>query len=129
MQRLKSESKINIFETVKKLRFQRMKMVQTQQQYTFLYACTYELVKHKIPRAALRLEGRPKSISTVPPLSAPKKVSFPDVDVEARGGGCGDAAVAFAPDPSARPLPLPARYTGQRKSSPSFDSDDVSTSM
>lgn len=48
MQRLKNESKINIYETVKKLRFQRMKMVQTLQQYTFLYHCTYELVKHKI---------------------------------------------------------------------------------
>lgn len=47
MQRLKNESKINIYETVKKLRFQRMKMVQSLAQYTFLYTCTYELVKHK----------------------------------------------------------------------------------
>lgn len=47
MQRLKNESKINIYETVKKLRFQRMKMVQTLTQYTFLYDCAYELVKHK----------------------------------------------------------------------------------
>lgn len=47
MQRLKHESKINIFETVKELRFQRMKMVQTIQQYTFLYACTYQLLLHK----------------------------------------------------------------------------------
>lgn len=47
MQRLKHESKINIFETVKELRFQRMKMVQTIQQYTFLYACTYQLLMQK----------------------------------------------------------------------------------
>ncbi|XP_060653336.1 phosphatidylinositol phosphatase PTPRQ [Drosophila nasuta] len=88
MQRLKSESKINIFETVKKLRFQRMKMVQTQQQYTFLYACTYELVKHKIPRAALKLEGRTKP--NTPPPSNTKKVSFPIADA---------AAVHDVPDP------------------------------
>lgn len=47
MQRLKHESKINIFETVKELRFQRMKMVQTIQQYTFLYTCTYQLLLQK----------------------------------------------------------------------------------
>ncbi|XP_055907424.1 phosphatidylinositol phosphatase PTPRQ [Eupeodes corollae] len=47
MQRVKSESKINIFETVKGLRFQRMKMVQSMQQYSFLYTCAFELVKHK----------------------------------------------------------------------------------
>lgn len=51
MQRLKNESKINIYETVKKLRFQRMKMVQTLAQYTFLYTCAYELVKHKNTRS------------------------------------------------------------------------------
>lgn len=50
MQRLKNESKVNIYETVKKLRFQRMKMVQSLAQYTFLYTCTYELVKHKNPQ-------------------------------------------------------------------------------
>ncbi|KAL7737912.1 hypothetical protein ACLKA6_006284 [Drosophila palustris] len=114
MQRLKSESKINIFETVKKLRFQRMKMVQTQQQYTFLYACTYELVKHKIPRAALKLEGRPKSANT-PPMSHTKKVSFP----------IAEAAVQETPDPelgngdvlqsTAAALQLPLRFNGLRK--------------
>lgn len=64
MQRLKCESKINIFETVKELRFQRMKMVQTMEQYNFLYACAFQLVKHKIPRAAK--------------FPSNKKVSFPD---------------------------------------------------
>ncbi|XP_069963810.1 phosphatidylinositol phosphatase PTPRQ isoform X4 [Bactrocera oleae] len=48
MQRLKYEFKINIYETVKKLRFQRMKMVQTLEQYTFLYESAYELVRHNI---------------------------------------------------------------------------------
>ncbi|XP_034477352.1 phosphatidylinositol phosphatase PTPRQ isoform X2 [Drosophila innubila] len=111
MQRLKSESKINIFETVKKLRFQRMKMVQTQQQYTFLYACTYELVKHKIPRAALKLEGRPKSANT-PPMSHTKKVSFP----------LAEAAVLETPDPelgngdnSSTALQHSVRFGGLRK--------------
>ncbi|XP_016985316.1 receptor-type tyrosine-protein phosphatase beta [Drosophila rhopaloa] len=126
MQRLKSESKINIFETVKKLRFQRMKMVQTQQQYTFLYACTYELVKHKIPRAALKLEGRPKSVST-PVISAPKKVSFPDVDV-----GSGDSAVASSPmsdlENGVPILQLPPRLNGLRRIGPAGDIDGPSTS-
>ncbi|XP_054091147.1 phosphatidylinositol phosphatase PTPRQ isoform X2 [Zeugodacus cucurbitae] len=48
IQRLKYEFKINIYETVKKLRFQRMKMVQTLEQYTFLYESAFELVRHKI---------------------------------------------------------------------------------
>ncbi|XP_039484170.1 phosphatidylinositol phosphatase PTPRQ [Drosophila santomea] len=124
MQRLKSESKINIFETVKKLRFQRMKMVQTQQQYTFLYACTYELVKHKIPRAALKMEGRSKS-ETMPAIPAPKKVSFPDVDV-------GDGKVSSAPlsevENGVPILQLPARYSGQRRSSPPDENDGPTTS-
>lgn len=58
MQRLKNESKINIYETVKKLRFQRMKMVQTLAQYTFLYTCAYELVKHKNTRSILKEESK-----------------------------------------------------------------------
>ncbi|XP_020798309.1 phosphatidylinositol phosphatase PTPRQ isoform X1 [Drosophila serrata] len=129
MQRLKSESKINIFETVKKLRFQRMKMVQTLQQYTFLYACTYELVKQKIPRAALKLEGRPKS-QTIPPLAAPKKVSFPDVEV---GSGEAEHQVSSAPNADNIDVPtlqLPARFSGLRKStSPStMGSNEPSTS-
>ncbi|XP_017079438.1 phosphatidylinositol phosphatase PTPRQ [Drosophila eugracilis] len=123
MQRLKSESKINIFETVKKLRFQRMKMVQTQQQYTFLYACTYELVKHKIPRAALKMEGRPNSV-TIPAISAPKKVSFPDVDI-----GSGDAFVGSAPIEDDTPtLQLPARFSGLRRSSLAGGNDGPTTS-
>ncbi|XP_055854134.1 receptor-type tyrosine-protein phosphatase H [Episyrphus balteatus] len=54
MQRVKSESKINIFETVKGLRFQRMKMVQSMQQYSFLYTCAFELVKHKRGKYVLK---------------------------------------------------------------------------
>ncbi|XP_050744270.1 phosphatidylinositol phosphatase PTPRQ [Drosophila biarmipes] len=127
MQRLKSESKINIFETVKKLRFQRMKMVQTQQQYTFLYACTYELVKHKIPRAALKMEGRPKSVS-IPAITAPKKVSFPDVDV-----GSGDNGfVASAPmadlENGVPTLQLPARLNGLRSNNPPEGSEGATAS-
>ncbi|KAH8350288.1 hypothetical protein KR067_013028, partial [Drosophila pandora] len=131
MQRLKSESKINIFETVKKLRFQRMKMVQTIQQYTFLYACTYELVKHKIPRAALKLENRPKPANgTVPPLSAPKKVSFPDVDTSASGDSEVDTVPYPDPEVGVPVLQLPARYAGQRKSGPQPDSISItSTNM
>lgn len=72
-----------------------MKMVQTQEQYTFLYTCTYELVKHKIPRAALKLEGRPKSaLASPPPLATTKKVSFPDVYPEHT-----TAVVHSTPDP------------------------------
>lgn len=65
MQRLKNESKINIYETVKKLRFQRMKMVQTLAQYTFLYTCAYELVKHKNTRSIAKENSKTQ-----------KKVSF-----------------------------------------------------
>ncbi|XP_039958049.1 phosphatidylinositol phosphatase PTPRQ isoform X1 [Bactrocera tryoni] len=50
MQRLKYEFKINIYETVKKLRFQRMKMVQTIEQYTFLYESAYELLRRNIKK-------------------------------------------------------------------------------
>jgi len=68
MQRIKNESKINIFETVKKLRFQRMKMVQTLPQYSFLYTCIYELVKHK-------KQKQPDTNKT----SGSKAVTFQDV--------------------------------------------------
>ncbi|XP_033233871.1 receptor-type tyrosine-protein phosphatase H isoform X1 [Drosophila pseudoobscura] len=117
MQRLKSESKINIFETVKKLRFQRMKMVQTQQQYTFLYACTYELVKHKIPRAR-KLEGRPKS------ATATKKVSFPEVSA----GNVVASAPSADPENGVSTLQLPARFSGLQRSSQHFGKDDMSSS-
>lgn len=103
-----------------------MKMVQTLQQYTFLYACTYELVKQKIPRAALKLEGRPKS-ETIPALPAPKKVSFPDVE-----GGSGDDQVASAPIADKMDVPtllLPARFAGLRKgSSPTARRNEATTS-
>uniref|UniRef100_A0A1I8PP92 protein-tyrosine-phosphatase n=1 Tax=Stomoxys calcitrans TaxID=35570 RepID=A0A1I8PP92_STOCA len=62
MQRLKNESKINIYETVKKLRFQRMKMVQSLVQYTFLYTCTYELVKHKVSGKILKGDSKQTTI-------------------------------------------------------------------
>ncbi|XP_073844444.1 protein tyrosine phosphatase 52F isoform X2 [Musca autumnalis] len=70
MQRLKNESKVNIYETVKKLRFQRMKMVQSLAQYTFLYTCTYELVKHKNPQ---RPNEKPQDI---------RKKASPESDAE-----------------------------------------------
>ncbi|XP_037826441.1 receptor-type tyrosine-protein phosphatase eta isoform X1 [Lucilia sericata] len=75
MQRLKNESKINIYETVKKLRFQRMKMVQTLAQYTFLYTCAYELVKHKNTRSILKEDSKTQ-----------KKVSF-ESDPESNSSG------------------------------------------
>ena len=46
-QRMQNEKKINIYDTVKSLRKQRVKMVQTLQQYTFLYDCCLQLVKGK----------------------------------------------------------------------------------
>lgn len=91
MQRLRNESKINIYETVKKLRFQRMKMVQTIAQYTFLYACAYELVKHKSTRAALKYQKAHN-----------KKVSFED-----------------DPENNVNPLPPapPLKFNGRRNHS------------
>lgn len=89
-----------------------MKMVQTLQQYTFLYSCTYELVKHKIPRAALKLEVRNKTDGGVPPLTAPKKVSFPDTDLNRV-----ESAVVDSPDPDSgsTAVQLPSRFSGLRR--------------
>ena len=44
-QRLKQERKINIFDLVKQLRCQRMKMVQTIDQYIFLYTSGYKITE------------------------------------------------------------------------------------
>ncbi|KAG5674932.1 hypothetical protein PVAND_004876 [Polypedilum vanderplanki] len=55
MQRIKKEAKINIFDLVKQLRFQRMKMVQTIDQYTFLYASAFELTNKTRPNVIRNL--------------------------------------------------------------------------
>lgn len=60
-QRLRNESKINVYETVKKLRFQRMKMIQTLAQYTFLYNCAYTLVVMKYGKRLQKKRLPPKS--------------------------------------------------------------------
>lgn len=44
IQRIKKEAKINIFDLVKQLRSQRMKMVQSCDQYVFLYTAALELI-------------------------------------------------------------------------------------
>ncbi|XP_050080022.1 phosphatidylinositol phosphatase PTPRQ [Anopheles maculipalpis] len=44
LQRMHQEKKINVYDTVKRLRRQRVKMVQTLDQYTFLYQCCLECV-------------------------------------------------------------------------------------
>lgn len=44
MQMIKQEKRLNIYEVVKHLRIQRMKMVQTLGQYVFLYKCVYEII-------------------------------------------------------------------------------------
>jgi protein-tyrosine phosphatase len=43
IQRIQKEKKINIFATVQELRRQRVKMVQTCDQYKLLYQCALEL--------------------------------------------------------------------------------------
>jgi protein tyrosine phosphatase len=45
LQRMRQEGKINIFDLVKQLRLQRMKMVQTVDQYAFLYTSGLEMAK------------------------------------------------------------------------------------
>ena len=72
MQRLRNESKVNIFEAVKKLRFQRMKMVQTMAQYSFLYSCTFEVTKAKYSRSLQYAAKKNNNNKKV------KKVSFQD---------------------------------------------------
>uniref|UniRef100_A0A336L4J4 protein-tyrosine-phosphatase n=1 Tax=Culicoides sonorensis TaxID=179676 RepID=A0A336L4J4_CULSO len=44
MQKIKEEKRLNIYEIVKQLRMQRVKMVQTPGQYIYLYKCVYELM-------------------------------------------------------------------------------------
>lgn len=52
MQRIKQERKVNIFDLVKQLRKQRMKMVQTFDQYALVYSAALEMttVRTKKPR-------------------------------------------------------------------------------
>lgn len=45
MQRIKQERRINVFELVRQLRSQRMRMVQTVDQYVFLYELAVELIE------------------------------------------------------------------------------------
>lgn len=45
MQRIRVDKKVNIYETVKQLRKQRMKMVQTFSQYLLLYQCVVLLLR------------------------------------------------------------------------------------
>lgn len=45
MQRMKQEKKINIYDLTKQLRSQRVKMVQTVDQYVFLYTAALELTE------------------------------------------------------------------------------------
>lgn len=49
---MKQENKFNIFDLVKQLRKQRMKMVQTQDQYTTLYHVAKELSASRTKRPA-----------------------------------------------------------------------------
>uniref|UniRef100_A0A182M201 protein-tyrosine-phosphatase n=1 Tax=Anopheles culicifacies TaxID=139723 RepID=A0A182M201_9DIPT len=44
LQRMQQEKKVNVYDTVKRLRRQRVKMVQTLDQYAFLYQCCLEYV-------------------------------------------------------------------------------------
>ncbi|XP_058126243.1 phosphatidylinositol phosphatase PTPRQ-like [Anopheles ziemanni] len=44
LQRMQQEKKVNVYDTVKRLRRQRVKMVQTLDQYAFLYQCCLEFV-------------------------------------------------------------------------------------
>lgn len=51
MQRIKQEKKVNIFDLVKQLRKQRMKMVQSFDQYALVYNAALEMtVRTKSPR-------------------------------------------------------------------------------
>lgn len=50
MQRMKQERKINIFDLVKRLRSQRMKMVQTVEQYILLYTSVLTIIENRKPQ-------------------------------------------------------------------------------
>ncbi|KAM7344935.1 protein tyrosine phosphatase 52F isoform 2-T4 [Cochliomyia hominivorax] len=119
MQRLKNESKINIYETVKKLRFQRMKMVQTLAQYTFLYTCAYELVKHKNTRSALKDETKTQ-----------KKVSFEN-DPESNSSGKASDISHFGCDISSnnctsnKTTTIPIRFSGISKESKDITHNNI----
>ncbi|KFB37697.1 AGAP011650-PA-like protein [Anopheles sinensis] len=55
LQRIKREKKINVYATVKRLRRQRVKMVQTLEQYTFLYQCCLEYVNKPIKSSIINI--------------------------------------------------------------------------
>lgn len=50
IQRIKQERKINIFDLVKQLRSQRMKMVQTVDQYILLYTSVLTMIENRKPQ-------------------------------------------------------------------------------
>uniref|UniRef100_A0A182FUR3 protein-tyrosine-phosphatase n=1 Tax=Anopheles albimanus TaxID=7167 RepID=A0A182FUR3_ANOAL len=78
LQRMQHEKKINVYETVKQLRRQRVKMVQTLDQYTFLYHCCLEQVSksnRKKPKSSfieiVDREGKHAPLATVIEVEQP----------------------------------------------------------
>ncbi|TMW41597.1 hypothetical protein DOY81_013323, partial [Sarcophaga bullata] len=136
MQRLKNESKINIYETVKKLRFQRMKMVQTLAQYTFLYTCTYELVKHKNTRSISKEEektAKKVSFENVPENNSNRKLSNTsrtESDMNSNvseGSNIMDRPNRRISSVNRSDTTIPIRFSGIPKKTDSFfDTDDES---
>lgn len=56
LQRIQQEKKINIYDTVKQLRRQRVKMVQTSEQYAFLYQSCLEYTNRSSRKSNPRLK-------------------------------------------------------------------------
>ncbi|XP_049289868.1 phosphatidylinositol phosphatase PTPRQ [Anopheles funestus] len=77
LQRMLQEKKINVYDTVKRLRRQRVKMVQTLDQYAFLYQCCLEYVSKNNRK-------KPKTSSVEIIRREDKDKQYPDVilDVE-----------------------------------------------
>ncbi|XP_053679181.1 phosphatidylinositol phosphatase PTPRQ [Anopheles nili] len=75
LQRMQHEKKINVYDTVKRLRRQRVKMVQTLDQYSFLYQCCLEYVSKSNRK-------KPKTSSIEVIRRDDKGKRFPDVIVE-----------------------------------------------
>ena len=138
MQRLKNESKINIYETVKKLRFQRMKMVQTLAQYTFLYTCAFELVKHKNTRSISKEEektAKKVSFENVPENNPNRKLSNTsrtESDLNSNvseGSNIMDRPNRRISSVNRNDTTIPIRFSGIPKKSDSFFNNDDESFM
>ncbi|XP_065077843.1 phosphatidylinositol phosphatase PTPRQ-like [Ochlerotatus camptorhynchus] len=86
LQRIQQEKKINIYDTVKQLRTQRVKMVQTSEQYAFLYHACLEYTtrnNRKKPKTSTEeISTSARSSPDTPSSVAPKNGRRPMINIK-----------------------------------------------